>query len=145
MGRLLNLILRKSSKIGKSYLPNPNLEHRIIFKKGAIETIKRAKGWKSDADMARALGLTRAYITMLHRTRVSVSATVIIRLAAQMGNLEKNWWIYYDIVPWGVSDPNHPTWNQEKYMGQIPYRKYSESAEFRSREYKTEQLENFAI
>lgn len=138
MRKLLNLIKRGMTKKGKSILPNPGLEYRLIFKKGAIELIKRAKGWKTDAEMARAMGLTRAYITMLHRTRVSVSSTIITRLAAQLGNIERNWWIYYDIVPWGISDPNHPAWNDEKYMGRVPYARFSSSAELRSRDYKTE-------
>ena len=134
----LNQILQLRFKKGKSALPNPNLEYRIIFKKGAVETIKRAKGWESDAEMARALGLTRAYITMLRRVKVSVTATVITRLAIQMGNIEKNWWIYYDIMPWGVEDVNHPIWNQEKYMGRIPYARHSLMAELRSKDYETE-------
>jgi len=98
MGRLLSLILHRNPQMGKSYLANPGLEYRLVFRRGAIENIKCAKGWKTDSEMARALGLTRAYITMLHLTRVSVSANVITRLAAQMGNTEKNWWIYYEIV-----------------------------------------------
>lgn len=138
MGFLLNLFIHKHPKFRKTYLTNPNLEYRLVFKKGAIDIIKKAKGWRTDADMARALGLTRAYITMLHRTRVSVSATVITRLAVQMGNTEKNWWIYYDIVPWGVGDPNHPTWNQEKYLGQQPYDKLSVIAPLRELDYHVE-------
>ncbi len=135
---MFKLFLQKVSKKGKSVLPNPNLEYRIVFKKGAVETIKQSKGWKSDSEMARALGLTRQYVSMLHKTRVSVTSTVITRIAALTGNIEGNWHIYYEIVPWGVSDPNHPTFNQEKYMGQIPYNKYSTSAEIREKDYKTE-------
>ena len=136
--KLLKYFLQPGRNNVKSILPNPNLEYRIVFKKGAVETIKRAKGWKTDAEMARALGLTRAYISMLVKTRVSVSSTVITRLAAQMGNTEVNWWVYYDIVPWGVSDPNHPTFNNEKYKGQIPYDRFSVSEEIRSLDYKAE-------
>lgn len=136
--KMLNLILQKLLKQGKTILPNPNLEYRIIFRKGAVETIKRAKGWRSDSEMARALGLTRSYISMLHKTRVSVTSTVITRLAVQMGNTDRNWWIYYDIVPYGVSDPNHPTWNQEKYMGKIPYDNFSESGNLRKLDYNAE-------
>lgn len=136
--KMLNLFLQRYIKPGKSILPNPNLEYRILFRKGAVEMIKRAKGWKTDAEMARALGLTRAYVSMLHKTRVSVTATVITRLAVQMGNTDKNWWIYYEIIPYGVTDPNHPLWNQEKYMGKIPYDNFSESGNLRKFDYKAE-------
>lgn len=135
---MLSAILQKISKRSKSHLPNPNLEYRLIFKKGAVEIIKQAKGWKNDAEMARALGITRQYMSMLHKTRCSVSSTVITRLAILMGNIEKNWWIWFQVVPWGVSNLNHPTWNQEKYIGQIPYDKYSSSADLRKRDYPTE-------
>jgi transcriptional regulator with XRE-family HTH domain len=137
---LVTRILQGKIKKNKSVLPNPNFEYRLIFRKGAVETIKKAKGWRTDADMARALGLTRAYIAMLHRTKVSVTATVITRLAAQMGNTDDNWWIHYEIVPWGVSDLRHPVWNEEKYQGRMPYGRYSSSAELRKRDYKTETL-----
>lgn len=138
----LSQILHFAPKKGKSALANPALEYRLVFKKGAIELIKKAKGWGSDAEMGRALGVTRAYITMLHRTRVSVTATVITRLAVQMGNTGHNWWIYYDIVPWGVEDKSHPFWNQEKYMGTVPYNRFSISADLRRRDYKAEKSRN---
>ena len=138
---MLNLFFRKTTKKVKSNLPNPNLEHRLIFRKGAINTIKQAKGWRTDADMARALGLTRAYVSMLHKTRTGVTSTVLTRLATQMGNITNNWWIYYEIVPWGITDKNHPQWNEDKYKGRIPYMQYSTSAEFRRTDYQAESLD----
>ncbi|MDD5610448.1 MAG: hypothetical protein PHH69_02760 [Candidatus Omnitrophica bacterium] len=137
---MLRLFFFRRIKKSKSGLPNPNFEYRLVFKKGAIETIKITKGWKTDADMARALGLTRQYVSMLHRTRTTVTSTVITRLAAQLGNTESNWWIYFEIVAWGIKDTNHPNWNQEKYMGRMPYSRYSSSAELRQRDYATESL-----
>lgn len=135
---LFNFPLLKRLKKSKEVLPNPNYEYRIIFKNGAVETIKRAKGWHTDAQMARALGLTRQYVSMLHRTKVNVTSTVITRVAAQMGNTESNWWIYYDIVPWGLVDRRHPVWNQAKYMGEMPYNEFSSSAELRKQDYRVE-------
>ena len=150
---MFKLFFHRHIKKVKAYLPNPNLEYRIVFKKGAITTIRNAKGWKTDAEMARALGLTRSYISMLHKTRVSVTSTVITRLATVMGSTETNWWIYYEIVHWGVSDNNHPQWqyeqeqnkalNMAKYYGQIPYNHCSSSAELRSRDYKVESQKCF--
>ncbi len=138
MVKLLSLINLKRFKRSKSTLPNPNLEYRLVFRRGAVELIRDAKGWKTDAEMARALGLTRAYITMLRRTKVSVSSTVITRLAAQLGNTDRNWWIHFEIVPWGVPDLNHPVWNQEKFMGRVPYDRFSLSANFRGLDYRAE-------
>lgn len=100
--------------------------------------IKHAKGWKTDADMARSLGLTRAYVSMLHHARVSVSSTVITRLAASLGNVEGNWWIYFEIVPRGEADRRHPYLNMEKHNGQIPYNQYSSSGELRKQDYMVE-------
>lgn len=127
----------------KSSLPNPNYEYRIVFKKGAVEAIKKAKGWRSDAELARNLGLTRAYISMLHRTRATVSATVITRIAACLGNVERNWWIFFEIVPYGVAEPNHPHWNMEKHAGRVPYDRFSLSAEVRKRDYLVETVKGY--
>lgn len=115
------MIFRKHPRHVKTYLANPFLEHRIVFKRGAVEAVKKVKGWRSDAEMARALGLTRQYISMLHKTRVGVTSTVICRLAVALGSTMSQWWVFYEIIPYGVCDPNHPMWNQEKYIGCQPY------------------------
>ena len=120
----MGLFRRRSPKREKHLLPNPNHEYRLVFKKGAIATIKKAKGWKTDSEMARALGITRSYISMLRATRVSVTANVITRLAAQLGSTEGNWWSHFEIVPWGVQDINHPVWNVEKTMGRMAYSRF---------------------
>jgi len=136
--RMLRFILGGNHKRRKTKLPNPNYEYRIVFKSGSIEAIKRAKGWNTDADMARALGVTRAYVAMLKKTRATVTATVITRLAAQLGNIEGAWWTYYEIVPWGVKDKEHPLWNYEKFHGRIPYKRISLAVELRQGDYNLE-------
>lgn len=125
----MGLFRKSSRRREKHLLPNPNHEYRLVFKKGALATIKEAKGWKTDSEMARALGITRSYISMLRSTRVSVTANVITRLAAQLGNTEGNWWSHFEIIPWGVQDMNHPVWNTEKSMGRIPYAHFGFRAE----------------
>lgn len=130
-----------ATKKCKSILPNPGLEYRIVFKKNAIDTIQRAKGWRTLAEMARNIGITRSYLSMLKSTRVQVTATIISRIAVAMGNVNDNWWIYYDIIPYGVLDYNHPVWNQEKYMGRVPYERYSPSCESRSLDYSAEKID----
>lgn len=137
-GIMFKLFFWKYTKPKKVSLPSPYMEHKIVFKKGAVEAIKRVKGWKTDVEMAQALGLTRAYISMLRLGKVGVTATVITRLAVALGNVNGNWWEHFQIIPWGVSDPNHPIYNQEKYMGRIPYSQYSQSVELRKKDYKAE-------
>ena len=124
---------------GKSTLPNPIPGLKLVFKNGEVDKIKDIKGWRTDREMAEALGITRAYVSMLAARRVSVSHNVILRLAYLLGNLRGNWWIHYEIVNSGEPvDPDHPLWNEEKYQGRIPYSRYSSSAELRSRDYKVE-------
>lgn len=131
----LNNIFRKK----KSYLPNPVPGLKLVFKKRAIEDIKRVKGWKDDKEMAQALGFTRAYISMLSKGRVEATVEVIKRLAYVLGGLTGKWWVHYEIIDSGEPvDPDHPLWNQAKLEGQILYNRYSSSAELRSRDYRTE-------
>jgi transcriptional regulator with XRE-family HTH domain len=122
----------------KRYL-TPSTPHlKLVFKDGAVATIKKAKGWKNDAEMARSLGITRAYISMLKSRRVSVSHNVILRIAYLMNNFDK-WWHFYEVVDCGdVIAANHPIWNMEKYGGTIPYGQGSISADFRRKDYHAE-------
>lgn len=136
----LNIFKPIFKKAIKSRLSNPQFEYRIIFREGAIQTIMRAKGWKNQSQMAAALGITKAYLTMLNHTKAQVTSNVITRVATITGNVNENWWIFYDIVPRGLPDPNHPVWNQEKAAGRIPYDKYSISAELRKQDYAVEQV-----
>lgn len=135
----LNGILHFVKKPGRQVLPNPIPGLKLVFKEGAVETIKRAKGWATDAEMALSLGITRAYVSMMSKRRVSVSHNVILRLAYLLGNIRGNWWTFYEIMDTGEPvDFNHPIWNEEKYKGRIPYNRFSTSAESRSRDYKVE-------
>ena len=145
---MLNLFFRKKPQKSKSVLPNPNCEYKILFRKNAVRQIQVLKGWKTDAAMARALGLTPQYITMLRNHNASVTATVITRLAVALNNIEGNWWIYFEIIPRGVKDPKHPVWqhernaskglNMEKFYGRVPYTPYSITAAERKSEYSVE-------
>ena len=132
----LKSIFRK----GKSRLPNPAPALKLVFKSGEVEKIKGIKGWRTDRDMAVALGITRAYVSMMSKRRVSVSHHIILRLAFLLGNLRGAWWVHYEIVDAGEPvDPNHPVWNEEKYQGRIPYRRHSLNAQLRSQDYKIEE------
>ena len=136
---MFNYMLHLVAKKRKSILPNPNPGLKLVFKKGALALIKRAKGWGSDSEMARALGVTRQYISMMSKGRVNVSHTVITRLAYQLGNVNGKWWLHFEIIDRGeVVEQNHPLWNEEKYQGCIPYAFGSVSASLRSKDYEVE-------
>jgi hypothetical protein len=131
----LNGIFRKS----KSMLPNPAPNLKLVFKKWEVARIKHIKGWRTDGEMAAALGITRAYVSMMSKRRVSVSHNVILRLAYLLGNLRGSWWVHYEIIDSGEPvDPNHPLWNQEKYEGRVPYSRFSSNAEMRKKDYHVE-------
>lgn len=136
----LKSILRNLSRKHKSYLPDPAPGLKLVFKVKAVEVIKAAKGWRTDAEMAQALGITRAYVSMMAKRRVSVSHNVILRLSYLMGNVQAKWWIFYEIIDAGEPvAKNHPLWNMEKYEGRIPYMRFSPMADIRRQDYPLEE------
>lgn len=111
---------------------SPSFAYEIMMKKGAIETIMLTKGWRSDSEMAIALGFTKSYIGRLRARRQAVSHTVITRIALAIGNIHDKWWIFYEIVPNQMIKPdNYQKYNMEKHNKQIPYNRFSIAAEFR--------------
>jgi len=88
--------------------------------------------------MGRALGVTKAYISMMRHEKASVTHTVITRLAYLLGNLDGKWWTHYKIVRWVGVDDRHPLFNYEKYKGRIPYIDGSPIAEMRGQDYPVE-------
>lgn len=106
--------------------------YEIIMKKGAIDLIKRVKGWKTDDAMAQALGFTKAYIGRLKNRNAKVSENVIIRVSVALGSISDNWWIFYEIRPTSrTKTANSQCYNLEKYNGNMPYSKYSLAGKFR--------------
>lgn len=122
---LLNDILQKNDRKVRQHLPSPFPSYRLVLRKDAWETAKRAKGWKTYQNGADAMGLTRQSIYMADKTRVQVGPEFITRWAACMGNINGNWWIHFEPIPDGVEDLNHPKWNKAKQNGEVPYQKYS--------------------
>jgi hypothetical protein len=137
-----NDILQEPIQQGKSYLPSPFPAHKIVIKKKSLQSIMITKGWKTYNDVGTALNFTRQYVTMI-ANGTPVSSEFIVRLAMAIGNTTNNWFIHYDIVPRGYIHSNHPTWNQQKHDGQIPYEKYSLMADLRKRDYDVEKQEYF--
>lgn len=111
-------------------------EYDLIFREGAINKIKDIKGWKSDAEMARELGISKAYICGLKKQKFGVTATVISRIAVATGNIDRNWHIFYDLKFVGFKTSSDPKWNESKYRGEMPYSWASQAADMRSDDYE---------
>lgn len=139
---LENNILQEPIQGGKSHLPNPYPAHKIMIMKKSLHSIMIAKGWKTYADVGHALGFTRQYVAMI-ASGVPVSSEFIVRLALSLGTQLDNWYVHYQIAPRGYIAQNHPTWNEQKYKGQIPYDKISLMAELRKLDYPVEKQDNF--
>jgi hypothetical protein len=89
-------------------------------------------------EAARALNLTKSYISMITKAKVGCTATFITRLSAALGSTEGNWWTVFKMVPRGDFPLNHPLYNHLKYDGKMPYEQFSLSSEFRSKDYPVE-------
>jgi plasmid maintenance system antidote protein VapI len=109
-------------------------DYIIAFKENAIDIIKKAKGWKTDAELARKLNFTRQYICSLKKRKTPCTHDVIVRIAAALGNTNENWWNHFEIISTGKYQPNHQKWNQAKYEGKNPYDKFSTAAIFREKD-----------
>jgi transcriptional regulator with XRE-family HTH domain len=137
MTDMTNSILQEPCQVGKSYLPSPYPAHKLVIKKKSLKSIMEVKGWSTYTQMAEALGFTRQYIAMI-ANGIPVSAEFITRMALALGNKKANWYVHYEIVPRALISENHPTWNKQKHDGQIPYNRFSISAEFRKNDYLVE-------
>lgn len=140
MSDQLNSSLQEEPMSVKSYLPSPYPCYRLVLKKNQMREIMKVKGWRTYEDVAGALGFTRQYICMIDKTRVQVGPEFVTRLAAALGNVIENWWVNFEIIPFGVIDDRHPVWNNAKYGGKIPYSRYSPAANLRKNDYLVEEL-----
>ena len=133
----------KKERKKRTILYDPRFSYEIMMKNGAIDAIMATKGWKSYAEMAAVLGFTRAYIHALATRKQAVSHAVIVRIALSIGNIHDKWWIFYEILPKNMAEPDaFQKQNLEKYKKQIPYNKFSPSAEFRRLDGEIEQSPN---
>lgn len=127
---LLNSFERRESKIVKLHITEDKFNYSIYFSPHALDTIKLAKGIDNDAQLARMLGITRSYLSMLKNKKAQVTAEVIVRVAVILNNTTTNWHKFFVIVP---SDEkiSYQKENMAKYKGHIPYDKHSLAAEHR--------------
>jgi transcriptional regulator with XRE-family HTH domain len=111
---------------------DPMFEYELFLKPGALDSIRKAKGYKNWTELADALKITKQYLSNLKTGTVGVSHTFIIRIAVLLNNLDDKWWTFYEIRPTKRKlSLNSPIFNQEKYDGKLPYAKYSPSGNAR--------------
>lgn len=134
----------KKKRKRRTLVYSPQFCYEIMMKKGAIEAIMLTKGWRSDTEMAIALGFTKSYIGRLRTRRQAVSHTVISRIALAIGNIHDKWWIFYEIAPNRSAEPDaFQRLNMQKHKKEIPYNRFSVSAEFRKLDGEIEKMEDW--
>lgn len=116
-------------------------DYMIVFRDGALDTIKKVKGWRTDAELARHLDFTRQYICALKKRKLPCTHDVIVRIAMILGDTNGNWWNHFEIVKLGKYRPNHQKYNQLKHDGRQPYSKNSVMVEMRSKDSIVEKRE----
>lgn len=132
---LLNSLERREKQIVKLALTHDKFNYAIYFAPHALETIKLAKGIDSDLQLAKMLGITRAYLSMLRNKKAPVTGEVIVRVAVILNNTQTNWHKFFVIE---VSDEktSYQKYNMAKYSGEIPYTKDSLAYELRKSDSK---------
>ncbi len=139
---MLNFFKKKRKK--RILVYSPNFSYEILMKKGAVEAIMLAKGWRSDTEMAKALGFTKSYIGRLRTGKQAVSPAIIVRVALAIGNIHDKWWIFYEILPMKNDQPDaFQKLNMQKYRKEIPYNRFSISADFRKLDGEIERYQDW--
>ncbi len=110
------------------------MEYMLVFKQEALDTIKRAKGYKTDAELARSMDFTRQYLCSLRKRKTACTHEVVLRTAIILGDTQGKWWNHFEIIKVGLYNPDHQKWNQLKNQGQQPYTKRSIMAELRAKD-----------
>jgi hypothetical protein len=141
---MLNSIFQKVRGFGRHSFTNcKKEEYRSFYLKRDIwESIRKSKGWKQRGAATRLseqLHITRQYAAMILSGTVGCSAFVMLKIKKFVGIPEGQCWCFmFDEIRVKDVDTNHPIFNEMKYMGEVPYEKYSPSAEFRKGSYKAE-------
>lgn len=126
----------------KGQKENLEIEYAIVLKDNAFEIIKKVKGWKTDAELARHLDFTRQYICSLKKRKLPCTHDVMVRIAIILGDTTGNWWNHFEMVKVGKYDANHQKWNHNKYDGKQPYTKRSLMASFRRKDGEVEEKQD---
>jgi len=116
----------------------------FYLKKTTWDAIRISRGWTGKGAASRfseAIGITRQYGSEIINQRCGCSSNVMRKIIDLLGIKDGCWCHLFDKNCMVDHDPNHPIYNEQKYMGEIPYSKYSPSADSRKKEYSVEKLD----
>lgn len=137
---LLSGIKQKKQPGVKLHLTDDRFNYAIYYKIDAIALMMKAKGIDekkrgSYVKLAKILGITRAYLSMLKDRLVPVSSEVIVRTAVILNNTAEGWHTYFEICV-AEEKMSHQKYNMLKYSGELPYNKNSSAFEVRKNDEK---------
>jgi predicted metal-binding protein len=115
----------------------------FYLKRSTWDAIRISRGWVGKGAASRfaeTIGITRQYASEIINQRCGCSSNVMRKIIDLLGIKEGCWCHLFDRNCMVDFDPNHPIYNQEKYMGVIPYTKHSTAAEMRNLDYPVEKL-----
>jgi plasmid maintenance system antidote protein VapI len=113
----------------------------FYLKKSTWDAIRISRGWGERGAISRfadELRITRQYAADLVRCNCGCSSNVIRRIVDLLGIKEGCWCHLFDKTNLREVDNNHPIFNQMKYNGEVPYERFSPSADARAKDYKVE-------
>lgn len=108
---------------------------RFVLNPDKLETLYKLRGWKSHADLARALKLTRSYVrrVLIGQERMSDYFMLgYIKISGADPDSPKEWGSLF--IPDLRQNEAQEVFNYMKLRGQVPYKALSLSAEFRKQD-----------
>lgn len=117
-------------------------EYKSFYLKKAVwEAIRIARNWQGRGSISRfaeELEITRQYAHLIVSGKAGCSSFVMRKIKRLLGINGSCWCHMFEENRADNVNPNHPIFNQAKYNGEIPYIRYSPSAELRAKDYETE-------
>lgn len=123
----------------------------FYLRKSTWEAIRISRNWGirgAACRFAEALGITRQYAWDIITQRCGCSSNVMRKIIGLLGmdrpiqvkghDQYQCWCSLFEMVSMRECDKSHPIYNLCKYNGEVPYNKYSPSANARSKDYKVE-------
>lgn len=118
-------------------------DYRSFFlKKSTWDAIRISRGWPERGSISRfaeEIGVTRQYAADLVSCNCGCSSNVMRKIIDLLGIRDGERWCHlFDKTNMRNVDNNHPIFNQAKYMGEVPYERFSISATLRESDYAVE-------
>lgn len=67
----------------------PESESKVLVRWDAFDEATTKRGWETDAERARQLGISQATLTNLRKGRVGVGGKVIAAVIEELGSFER--------------------------------------------------------